>query len=701
MRSVSRNPLALAAALLVAALGATACGGDPEPSAEPDTGIDAGLDGDADADAPDASDAIVDADAEADSTDVALDLSPDTPADADADACGLACDPAPVFLHEPGGHELSTFPDDFYTVPDDSTVTGLRVRLDETTLPGSEDGPEAELPGVFPALSGLDGFGTTAGAVLRFSRPLDPATLPGGEDSAEPGSPLLFGYLDADGRAVRVPVEVVLTDDDETAILWPMVPLPPATRAFAGLTRAVHGVDGTPIAPNAVAASLLAGSAAPPLDAMAARFVEVSEALVAADAIDSAADVGALTAFTTQSIVEEALAVAADIRAREHTVATRLGCVNRVNYRLCQLTFEAANYRDAERAFAGAPTPTGLYELTVNAYLPLADAGFEAPYPVAIFGHGLSGDRGQAGVLADFSAPSGLAVVSIDAPEHGDHPVRSGDDDLVSVLDFFGVDFVDLIDPAVLRDNWRQAAWDKLSLVDLLMAGLDVDGDETVDLDAGALAYLGVSLGGIMGPELLALAPEIGAAVLVVPGGRVTDIMQFGSYFSVLVNVLRPRNTTEGDVARFWPLLQTAIERGDSANWAPYLLRDRLVEGPPLQLLVGLVLDDEIVPEASNFSLARALRVPHVRPVLRPVGTLPDGGDAPLSGNLEGGGTAGLLQFDQVFRNAAWEPATHDNIGNSTVGAEAWGHFLFTWLDTGTAEIIDPYESLGLEPPGR
>lgn len=59
--------------------------------------------------------------------------------------------------------------------------------------------------------------------------------------------------------------------------------------------------------------------------------------------------------------------------------------------------------------------------------------------------------------------------------------------------------------------------------------------------------------------------------------------------------------------------------------------------------------------------------------------------------------TAGLLQFDVIGDGAGGtEPATHENVGDSDVGAEAWLDFLDTHYRTGLARIRDPYAEIGL-----
>jgi len=127
-----------------------------------------------------------------------------------------------------------------------------------------------------------------------------------------------------------------------------------------------------------------------------------------------------------------------------------------------------------------------------------------------IYGHGPGGGRGQGERLASFAAPMGIATVAIDAQAHGEHPTATpGAATLNVVLDFFGINLSMLqtraLEAARLRDNFRGSTWDKLQLVSLLVAHPDIDGDGAADLDITRYAYLGVSLGGIMGPELLAL----------------------------------------------------------------------------------------------------------------------------------------------------------------------------------------------------
>lgn len=612
--------------------------------------------------------------------------------------CPEDCHDGPVLLHDPRSGEFQTFPDDFFTVPDPATPTGLRVDINAENMPAILDIPEG-FRQVFHDLADLDGFGTTGGAFFTFSRPVVTDGLPQGIDSLGPDSPFLFGWLDEEGRFVREAVDHVVTDDGACIILRPLRPIPAGRRALAALGPGLVDEDGRPLRASHALRTMMLGTAEAPLDAMTPRYQEAVDALVEAGILGDVEDVAALTVFTTQSIVDVPLAIAADIDSRRHTVVDREACVEDEHHLRCTFRFEAGNYRTEDRAIApvGGTAPVGFYTLTGDLYLP-RELPHGSPPPVIVFGHGLTGNRSQAGRLARHASPLGIATLAIDAPEHGDHPVRLNTQSVLSMFDFFGLSTGTIgISAIALRDNWRAATADKLALVRLIRDGLDATGDGSSDVDAERILYLGVSLGAIMGPPLLAQTDHVRAAVLIVGGGRVTDILQFSQTFAPLVTLLTPSSVSRGDVARFWPLLQTAIERGDAANWAPHVARHRLDSAPPVQVLTSMVVDDTIVPRTTNLFLARALDVPHVFPHLIPVGLLEEV-QAPLTGNLPGGGTAGLLQFDLVYRNDEWQEATHDNVSDSVEGIEAWLAFLEGWLNDGVGEIVDPWDRLGRVP---
>jgi hypothetical protein len=603
-----------------------------------------------------------------------------------------------VQIEDPDDDDLSTWPDSALLVDDPSTETGQRLVLDldrYTELAARLSGYRATLT---EDLSEVDGFGINAEAFFQFGRAFDADALPGPDEAAPEAQGLGFVVL-GPGEPSLVSALPSLTDEGGTLLLSPLRPLPPRARVAAYVTRALTEAAGGCLEPSASTAAALA--------APDAAWSEAIDALTALGAIDGASELVALTVYPTQSIYEDGLAIAEDVAGRTFDFVAPPTCTDEAAWTLCEAEFVAMDYRDPEdgvirRARGEAADPQAMYTIPVTAWLPRDRTG---PVPTLVYGHGLTGDRFQAGRLAAFAAPLGIATVAIDALEHGDHPTVGGTrrESLQTLFAFFGINTGMLssraLEAARLRDNFAQSAFDRLQLTRLLAAHPDLDGDGADDLDLAQLAYLGVSLGGIMGPQQLALDGSIGAGVLVVPGGRVSTIISDSATFAPLITAVRPRGTTEGDVRRFFPILQTILDRGDPASWAPTILGERLpgVSGLP-DVLVGMVLDDEIVPNVANYAIGRALGVPMVEVVLRPQPGF-DLVTGPVRSNFTRGAdtaTGGLLQFDVVGDGmGGLEMADHGNVGDSDVGAEAWLHFLTTHL-AGEAEIEDPYAALGI-----
>ncbi len=597
-------------------------------------------------------------------------------------------------LWDPTDSEITMWPDPSMLVTSTETDTGFALTFDEVRFADSLTRFGGYAPVFTEDLPELDGFGNNASAFIQFGRHFDVEMLPTAEETGS-GTAGLGTVVLGDTPRIQ-PVLVDTTDDGRTLLLTPMQPLAERSWAASFVTRTLTDAARGCLEPSAAMQAVF--------DAPSVREMEAIDALVALGAIESAADLIALSVYPVQSLTADTREIAADIAARDYVPNLEVTCTDEEVFRSCELAFEAIDYRQEDKVIRrreGEPlVTTRRYTLPVSAWLPLEGEG---PFPVMIWGSGLGSGRDQGRRLAAFAAPEGIATIAVDPVSHGEHPdVAEGEstETLNTVIRFFtiGSDLrVRAIRPLQLRDHWRQASYDKLQLVRLVQGGLDLDGDDAVDLDANRMSYLGVSLGGIMGVELLAATDAVRTGVLVVPGGRVGSIISDSSLFGTLITLLRPRGTTEGDVDRFFPILQTVIERGDAATYGPQVLQDRMVDDSRApNVLAGVVLDDDTVPNPANYALMRAMRLPLVGPVLRPEPGIM-GVPAPLLGNIDDGATtAGFLQFDVVRDGEMIEAATHNNIGDSEVGIEAWFHFLRT-ADAGDAEIADPYVAVGLE----
>jgi dienelactone hydrolase len=602
------------------------------------------------------------------------------------------------------------WPDPFFTADDPSTRTGQRLDTNPAvnlTLPDSA----APFRKLFDDLSLLDGFGTTSSLFVRAGVPVDPKTVPADiPSSADPKSSVLLVDLEASPpQPVAFELELVAEfesdDAPSTLVISPARPLAPMHRYGLVVTRRVRGVDGRALAPSPAMQQVLSGSATGALARGAAGVPDLVAALRTLGAAHGTSELAAVSVFTTQHTVDDSMAIASDIRKRSFTYQSLGACTldpMTSLYRICEGSFVAGDYRrDLLYVEDGVSTPRLTHAIPVTVYLPATGAG---PFPTIIYGHGLNGTRHQAAKLAELSAPSGFATVAIDAPKHGDHPDKAMlASALGTVTEFFGFTIAGMqsLDSRKLRDNFRQATYDKLQLVEMLRRGVDADGDGVAEVGVDRLMYLGVSLGGLMTPEFLSLVPEVKVAVPIVPGARISEIIQDGAQFRAIILLFRA-SASDGDVARFFPLLQTAIDAGDAGAYAPHILADRLPgfdTGRP-QLLMQMVIDDDTVPNSTNRYFARALDVPLVGDELQPIGLPARATGMPVRANMDTDHTAGVFQYDLVWQKDSMqtEPATHNNVAANPIAITQTLHFVNTWIASGVAEIIDPYRTLGVKP---
>lgn len=616
------------------------------------------------------------------------------------------CDGPTRLIYDPPSGEYDTFPDDYYTVEDSTTRTGIRVAM----VPGVDivvDPNVNDYTNSFDDISTLDGFGTTGGITLRVSGPIDASTLPtGGTDSGHSGASVVLVDLDAEPPSfVDFEWATVEEDDNDhsiTLVLSPVGPLLPKNRYGLAVTTRVRDPEGRCVRPSDTMKRVITGEHDDP------RFLRLGprmdgfvRALTEAGTITGPADLTAAVVFTTQSTYETSADVAGQIRDTPYGLRSLGPCVDHTLFRTCESELDAEDYRvDGRGVDDDNPSPQQTYTLAVTTWLPITGTG---PFPTLIFGHGLGGDRFQAGRLAEYAAPLGVATVAIDAVKHGDHPDQpESSEQLFSMLEFFGlsIDFNPPLDGIALRDNFRQSTYDKLQLLEAIRPGVDVDGDGVTDLTVDQLGYLGVSLGGLMASEFLAFAPEVGVALIIVPGAKVGGIIEHGDMMSIIVDIMRG-TAADGQVARFFPLLQGIIDRGDPGAYTRHVVRQRLpgFDGDTPQVLMQMVLNDEIVPNVSNLAFAQGLGVPLVGDALLPIAGVAHEPPLPVSRNITADVTAGVFEFDVVpDGNGGLETATHDNVADSEVALDQSLHFLQTYNDTGTAELVDPYRRLGIKP---
>jgi hypothetical protein len=252
---------------------------------------------------------------------------------------------------------------------------------------------------------------------------------------------------------------------------------------------------------------------------------------------------GTAPAFTTTAVPTTALFVAP-------------GAVAQIAYgRFRSLDYETADkFIPATGTLTGMPQPQGANDLIVQMFMP-AGAKPAQGWPVAIFGHGF-GDTmyGAPWTVAATLASQGIATVSINVVGHGFGSlgtlnVQRGALPTVVVpaggrgIDQDGNGTIDSTEGSSAaasksiissRDGLRQTVIDLMQLVRQIEAGIDVDGDGSVDFDAGRIYYAGQSFGGIYGTIFLGVEPSLKAGVPNVPGGSIIEIVRLSPSFRLL-----------------------------------------------------------------------------------------------------------------------------------------------------------------------
>ncbi|MCB9743746.1 MAG: hypothetical protein H6740_14195 [Alphaproteobacteria bacterium] len=601
-------------------------------------------------------------------------------------ALGCVTEPEPVAWCEgPAQYDyrpdpdssFTTFPDDHWTEPDASTPTGLRVSMRVEETPALLEFPD-NYNHWFDELSTLDGFGVSAEIYFQF----DGAIAAPAEDD------VLLLALPAGAAPQRVDAELRLVDRDRTLMIRPRFPLPPATQVVAILLTDPEASDC--VSPSAHLRALLSpetelgpDEAAPPLSE---RFRAGLEAAGLAPE-----QVAAMTVFTTQSATAASVAVALDIQDRGAALSRPFVCEDLGTMRSCTGAARINDYRGADGVVTTLePSPQGEYELPIQLWLPLT----EGPHPVVMCGHGLGGStRDCEGVLPRLIEED-VAVVAVDAVEHGQHPSQT--DPPLEILDplmIFALELtpVATVDGLRLRDNFRQSAWDKLQVLEVLRGGMDVDGDGLSEIDPERIAYAGVSLGAIMGAEPLALSDQLVGGWIANGGARVTQIIQDSESFSVMIDLMAA-GIDEGDIERGMAILQTLVDAGDPVAFAGHVTRDRLLDDGWEPSLVGAFsLNDEVVPNSTHENYMRALGVPGVgREVWEVEGV--DFTEGSATANLPQGGAAGVVLFDVIVRNGQAQAASHGNLHESEEGMATMEALLRPLFYGGPPVVLDPYE---------
>ncbi len=346
-----------------------------------------------------------------------------------------------------------------------------------------------------------------------------------------------------------------------------------------------------------------------------------------------------------------------------------LGAVGPTVAQIAYGRFRSPNYRTAAKVIpatgtlTGTPALQGSHDLVVQMFVP-AGAKPAGGWPVAIFGHGFTDSMyGAPWTVASVMASRGIATVSINVVGHGGGALgnlavlRSGALPVVVPAGGRGIDQdgngnidstegVNAAPPQTIvasRDGLRQTVIDLMQLVRQVEAGVDIDGDGSVDLDANRVYYAGQSFGGIYGTIFLGTEPSLKAGVPNVPGGSITEIARISPAFRLLTainlvsrapslinlpptpgvpfpfnlnfnenmplrNVAPVINTVPGaaDIQAFIDRAQWVTQAGNPVSYAPYIRKQPLHGHSAKPVIVQFAKGDVTVPNPTSSAIIRA-----------------------------------------------------------------------------------------------
>jgi hypothetical protein len=255
-------------------------------------------------------------------------------------------------------------------------------------------------------------------------------------------------------------------------------------------------------------------------------------------------------------------------------------------------------------------------------------------------------------------------------------------------------------------DRVRQSVTDILTFVRALRDGAPLDvlpapgGDGVPDLDVSRLAMAGQSMGASILMNALSLSPQLGAGMMNVGGGVLTNLVLAGMVDDPNLLDLPHLELTHVAMALG---IQTAADKGDPIYYGMPLLHDPLtVSGTPVgtkQILYQEAVDETVLPNLSTELTARAMGIPQVEPIAEAIAGLATVA-SPVEGNLPDGGTAALYQFVGAAHEFLLRS---DDPTLMRAGQLQAAIFLSTYLETGLGVIVDPFDAAQVAPhdPGN
>lgn len=568
-----------------------------------------------------------------------------TPADA---ALVTAIETALGEEPDPGCDPLDTrecylpYPSNAHTVPDEGTVTGLRVNLPLAGAPVNAQGVAID-----PAeWNRNDGFSPNSTILTRVAN-LDAAAskLPAWTDiarSLEDSAPVVVVDTESGDRVpLWAEPDARVTDPADTLLnIHPAVALTEG-HTYAVALRGLVDTSGVQIEASPVFTAYRDNlttelptieNRRPEMDAM---FTALDGAGVARDELQLA---WTFTVASSESItgrmvaIRDAALTALGTSSPQFAITETVepaegeGLARQIHGTLTVpnfLTGDGApgnrfNYADTAPGSVPAdpdalPVANGELQATFACNISTATMSGTEPAHLVIYGHGLLGKETEVDAqnIRDMSNEHNTVYCATKWAG------MSADDipNATTVLADFS------LFPS-LADRLQQGFVNQVTLGRLMLAadGLAADPafqrpDGSPLIDTSTLVYDGNSLGGILGLALTAISPDFERAVLGVPGMNFSMLLPRSKDFDLYESIMVPAYTDPLERTMIISMAQMLWDRGEAGGYVHHVTTDRLPGVPEKQVLMHVAYGDQQVSEIAALVEARSLGIPIHRPV--------------------------------------------------------------------------------------
>jgi hypothetical protein len=551
----------------------------------------------------------------------------------------LGCDPlAPSYCGFP-------YPNDYWTVADSSTATGLRLALPDEIMPQNQDGirsdpdPFDEMDGFSPGIAAMTHFpGATVAGLATPDTIADSllADSPTVILNAETGQRLAH-WVDLDEYVVEAKLRVDANADrpdfnidrpleelrqEQALMLRPAVRPEDATRYIVAIRDVLDG-EGAPVAASPGFAALRDGTPSddPVIEFRRAHFEEIFTTLenagIAREDLQIAWD------FTTASrenhtgamvhIRDDALSNYPDgvpytVELKNENL--REGIVCRL-----EITFDMPLYMTQGEAGGllnlgedGLPEQNGTFPYAAAMIVPASAQ--ETAAALVEFGHGQLGAKEQVLGFQDIAAAENLAAFALDW--------KGFAFDDVPII-FAAIAGGDLSDFRAIPERMHQG------FVNFLMAmrtlSRDADGGPSTPLNqalqddcGGAMIdgskryYFGGSQGGILGASIMALSTDIERGLLAVPGQPYNLLLNRSVNFDEFAPLFYANYDWNAlDSQMNLALIQGLWDRAEPTGYSKYIRTNRLANTPAHEVLIQVSKGDHQVSNLGAHIMARTI----------------------------------------------------------------------------------------------